>query len=134
MAEVLDFPTPPTLVPVARLAEEFRANARTALRLTGSQGAAYVWEAAAKGVEQCIAESLFEPLTLDTAAVESGYTRSHLLRMLREGRLPNSGTDEHPHITRGDLPRKPGFGVDEETVRPASSRVQAARAVIEGEE
>jgi hypothetical protein len=119
---------------VARLSEEFRANAEAALRLTGSEGAAYVWEEAAKLVDQCIEDSSLEPLTLDLAAAESGYTRGHLLRMLRDGKFPNSGTEKDPRILRMHLPRKPGYGVDAPTVQPPSSQAQAARAVIEGED
>ncbi|MFH1764479.1 MAG: hypothetical protein ABIF09_09835 [Gemmatimonadota bacterium] len=122
------------LVPLARLPQEFRGNARAARRLAGSEAAAHVWEAAAVEVEQRLQESFLEPLTLEVAVSESGYTRNHLNRMLREKKLPNSGTDADPRILRMHLPRKPWPGVDAGTIHPASSRVQAARAVIEGEE
>lgn len=121
------------LLPLVRLVQEFRDHATEARRLTGSESAAHVWETAAEELEERLGEARLEPLALDAAASESGYTRNHLLRMLRQGKLTNSGTDKDPRILRTHLPRKPGHGVDEETVRPASSRVQAARAVIEGE-
>ena len=73
-------------------------------------------------------------LDLSDAAQESGYTRGHLGRMLRDGTLPNAGTASEPLVLRVHLPRKPGFGVDQNAARPASSRVQAARTVIEGDD
>jgi hypothetical protein len=127
-------PSTPVLVQLSRLAQEFRDNQREALRLGASEEAANVWQAAAKELEKRTADSLLEPLTLEAAELESGYTRNHLNRMLREGKVPNSGTDTEPRILRMHLPRKVGFGVDVGTIRPASSRVQAARAVIEGEQ
>jgi hypothetical protein len=134
LPSVHDLRPPPTLAPLARLPQEFRDNAAAARRLAGSDAAAHVWEMAATEVEDRLGEALLEPLALDLASLESGYTRSHLLRLIRDSTIPNSGTQNDPRILRMHLPRKPGLGVDGETMRPASSRVQAARAVIEGEE
>ena len=133
MSDVTAFPSTSALVPLSRLPREFRENAATARRLAGAESAALVWEAAAAEVEGRLSECRQEPLTLDAAALESGYSRSNLLRMLREGTVPNAGSKKEPRILRMHLPRKPGFGIDERPLRPASSRVQAARAVIEGE-
>jgi len=133
MSEQASGPLNSALIPLSRIPQDFRDNATVVRRLAGSEPAAHVWEAAAAEVENRLEESLFEPLTLNAAAPESGYTRSHLSRLLKEGTVPNSGTDTDPRILRMHLPRKPGHGVDVGTVRPASSRVQAARAVIEGE-
>lgn len=122
------------LSPLARLPQEFRANAEAVRRLAGAEVAAHVWEEAARAVEQRLGEALLEPLPLEQAEAEAGYSRSHLRRMLRNGTLPNSGTVHDPRILRKHLPRKPGFGVDRGTAHPACSQVQAARAVIEGVE
>ena len=122
-----------TLSPLARLPQEFRANANAARTLAAAEAAAHVWEEAARAVEQCLSEAVLEPLPLDQAEAESGYTRSHLCRMLRDKTLPNSGTAQEPRILRIHLPRKPGFGVDQPPLQPASCRAQAARAVIEGD-
>ncbi len=134
MSDVTALPLTSALVPLSRLPQEFRDNATTARKLAASERAAHVWEAAAKEVEERIADSLLEPLTLEAAVLESGYTRNHLTRMLRVGKFPNSGTETRPLILRMHLPRKPGFGIDEGAVRPASSQAQAARDVIEGEQ
>lgn len=134
MSDVTALPLTSALVPLSRLPQEFRENAATARRLAGAEAAALVWEAAATEVEGRLSDCRLEPLTLDAAALESGYSRNHLNRLLKEGTVPNSGTDTDSRILRMHLPRKPGFGIDAGTPQPASSRVQAVRAVIEGEE
>ncbi len=80
--------------------------------------------------EESLRQSGLERLTLPQAALESGYSRDHLRRLMDEGTIPNgSGADGSRAILRRDLPRKPGHGVA--AVRPtvASSRLPAARAV-----
>lgn len=134
MSGMTALPPASVLVPLSQLPQEFRDNAATVRMLGGSEDTAHVWDLAARMVEERMADSLLEPLTLEAAALESGYTRSHLNRMLRDGKFPNSGTDGEPLILRMHLPRKPGFGVDARTAQPASSQAQAARAVIEGED
>ena len=121
------------LTALAQLPADFQANAVEVRRLAGDERAAHVWEAASRDVESRLRAASLEALDLATAALESGYTRSHLVRMLREGKIPDSGSDSDPRILRMHLPRKPGLGVDQNTTPPASSRVQAARAVIEGD-
>jgi hypothetical protein len=57
-------------------------------------------------LESSVAASSEEPLTLQEAAAESGYSPDHLGRLIREGKLPNLGRTHAPKIRRGDLPRK----------------------------
>ncbi len=52
-----------------------------------------------------------EPLTLQTAARISGYSTDHLARLLREGKIPNSGQKHRPRIRRKDLPQKRNFSL-----------------------
>lgn len=47
-----------------------------------------------------------EVLSLQRAAQESGYSTDHLGRLLREGKIPNSGRKSKPMIRRIDLPHK----------------------------
>ena len=47
-------------------------------------------------------------LTLTQAAEHSGYSRAHLGRLVRAGRLHNVGRPNAPKIRACDLPRKPG--------------------------
>ncbi len=46
-------------------------------------------------------------LSLADAAATSGYTRDHLSRLIRDGKIPNAGRRGAPRIRRGDLPRRP---------------------------
>ena len=48
------------------------------------------------------------PLTLGEAAAVSGYSRAHLGRLVREGKIPNAGRPNAPCIHQLDLPRKSG--------------------------
>lgn len=125
---------PAPLKALARqLPETLRRNGSEARRLTGSSEAATVWEEAARITETSIREALLTPLTLQQAVEESGYTASHLQRLVREGRLPNSGTERDLRILRKHLPQKPGHGVDAASSVAASSSMQAARADRRGD-
>lgn len=48
-------------------------------------------------------------LNLQQAAAESGYSASHLGRLVNEGKVPNAGRKNAPLIRRSDLPVKPGL-------------------------
>jgi len=64
-----------------------------------------------------------EVLTLEKAAVESGYSRSRLRHLVAEGSIPNAGRKGSPRIRRGDMPRKP-------RERAGFNAGKAARAVL----
>lgn len=51
-------------------------------------------------------ERSLEALTLPEASRESGYSPSHLSRMVAEGKLQNVGTGRISKVRRGELPRK----------------------------
>jgi len=74
------------------------------------------------------ASELDEVLSLSAAARESGYTRDHLARLVREGKCPNAGRPNAPKILRRHLPRKPTtlLSAPSEDI----SRMQVARSVI----
>ena len=96
--------------------------------------AAKAFADAAAELEQALREADLEPLTLAEAAAECGYSRSHLRRLIRQGRLPHTIADGEIRVLRCNLPRKPGHGVAPARLRVASSRAQAARAVAIGED
>jgi hypothetical protein len=137
--------SPPELIPrmfprgITTLPDLFRARAK---ELAGYLAPAEVpWEQAASLLETAITTAMTEPLTLENASTESGFTIGHLRRLLglEQGypaKLPNAGTPEVPLLLRCHLPRKPGAGVADHEVevaparpRRASSRMQVARAV-----
>lgn len=49
-----------------------------------------------------------ECLALRDASTVSGYTVDHLARLIRQGRLPNSGRRGAPRIRVRDIPVRPG--------------------------
>ncbi len=69
---------------------------------------ARAFETAATHLADALQQSNNEPLTLAQAGRESGYSRDHLGRLVRAGRLPNAGSPNAPRIRRCDLPIKPG--------------------------
>lgn len=47
-------------------------------------------------------------LSLNDAAKLSGYSREHLARLIRSGKLANAGRKHSPRILAADLPKRPG--------------------------
>jgi excisionase family DNA binding protein len=79
------------------------------LRELGADEQAVALEWAASRLEEEVARSESELLTVAEAAEASGYTEDHLRRLAREGRLPvqrNEGRRSRMKIRRGDLPVK----------------------------
>ncbi len=116
-------------VRLADLPAEFRERAATLRGDGGAEQPAIAWERAAQCVEEALTGHLDERLSLADAETESGYTRRHLRRLIRDGTLPEEpdGT-----IQRRHLPTKPGTGVASDLSPAPSSRVQLARAVADG--
>ena len=55
-----------------------------------------------------LAESELEALTLREGEAHSGYSYSHLQRLVSGGVLENVGEPGDPRVRRGDLPHKAG--------------------------
>ena len=89
------------------LVEEWRTKAAT-LRLMGLSQPAAQMEVTATELEARISDWLEEPLTLDQAAEESGYTYNHLQACVSKGKLPNAGGPRGPRVRRRDIPGKGG--------------------------
>lgn len=88
-------------------AKEWRERAAE-FREVAAEAQAATSELLADELEQLFSAHLDEELTLQEADEESGYDSSHLGRLVRQGTIPNAGTEEAPRIRRRDLPRKPG--------------------------
>ena len=112
----------------------FRETAEYLREHAASDEAARVWDKAAEKVEEALRSSSLELLGLDEAEVESGYTKGHLRRLIRDGVIPNSGAESDPRIQRSHLPRKPGWRVAGPRPWGVSSRTQAARAIAKGDQ
>ena len=78
----------------------------TALRRYGAETPAVVLDRCADDLEVTLRERDETTLTLTDAARESGYTREHLGRLVRDGKIPNAGRPGAPRIARRHLPRK----------------------------
>jgi hypothetical protein len=59
-------------------------------------------------LESIMSADDYRVLTLAQAETLSGYSREHLGRLIRNGKIPNAGRPNAPRIRRQDLPRKPG--------------------------
>ena len=97
----------------------------------GAEEQAKAMEWCAGLVEQALTRHEEEALTITEASIESGYTRQHLLKLHRDGKMP---MEPDGTVRRRYMPRKPGHGVVASNGSGApSSRVQLARAVAEGD-
>ena len=90
---------------VRSLPAVWRRQAKT-LRRYGSPAPATALERCADELEGTLQERDDTTYSLTEAARESGYSREHLGRLVRDGKIPNAGRPGAPRIARRDLPRK----------------------------
>lgn len=100
------------------------------LRRRGQDALAAMADSYADELEAALREHDLEALTLQEAAVESGYSYSALQKMVAKGELPNLGDKHRPRVRRGDLPRKAGrLGSERQDVEPdLAGRILAGRS------
>ena len=79
-------------------------------------------------VERALRAHQDERLTLSEAVDVSGYSRGHLMRLVRDGKLHLA---DDQTLLRRDLPSKPKAQVARPTSTAPFSRSQLARAVAE---
>jgi hypothetical protein len=88
---------------------EVRAKAEEQ-RSFGNEPAARAMEWASDRIERALREDAFELLSLEEAADASGFSKEHLARLVRTGRLPDrrpAGSRGRLVFRRSDLPSKP---------------------------
>ena len=90
---------------VERLPADWRKQAK-ALRRFGGETPAVAIERCADDLEATLVERDDTTYSLVEAARESGYTATHLGRLVRDGKIPNAGRPNAPRIARRHLPRK----------------------------
>lgn len=93
--------------PLLTLAKSWREEAQIIRRRYTDEQLATLCEVHALELETAVRTSLDEPLTLNEAARRSGYSKSHLRRLMDIGRLPNIGEKGAPRVRLGDLPYRP---------------------------
>jgi hypothetical protein len=72
-------------------------------------------------------------LSISDAAAISGYSREHLGRLVKEGKLENVGRPHAPRVRRGDLPMKPSSLPSKGSTKHivCASRRQTVRSVVD---
>jgi hypothetical protein len=78
----------------------------TMLREYGAEAQAAAIEVCAIELADAIKAWQDEPMTLEKAVEESGYSYSTLQQKVASGEIPNAGTRGRPRVRRYDLPRK----------------------------
>lgn len=99
-------------LPAAERAALWRAHAEI-LRSYGAEHIASVLEACAAQLDADERARPHAVVSLDRAVELTGFTRGHLRRLCRSGKLPNVGTKAAPAFRLADLPRKPGTAATE---------------------
>lgn len=105
------------------------------LRRYGAEEHADVLERCIEDVEAEESEKADRRVDLAQASIVTGFTRGHLRRLIATGKLRNVGTSENPEFMLSELPRKPGYLVenkklaDDGETRP-NYPWQAARAAL----
>lgn len=106
----------------AELPDDWRALAAQQRRL-GADAQARILEFCADELAAALMRAGDELLSLSRAAKESGYSADHLSRMVREGRIPNSGRRSKPLIRRKDLPVKTSKSKEKPCFSPKSDYI-----------
>ncbi len=117
------------LSPLHSLVTGWRSEAEL-LRRRGIGDLAQMADSYALELQEALEGLENEPLTLGEAAEESGYSKDHLARLAREGKIPNVGRSGAPRIRRGDLPAKTGTLPSRATLAHlAPTKTQIVRSV-----
>ena len=95
-----------------------------------SAPAARAFRAAAAELRAVLQAQGDDTVTLSEAAHMGGYSRDHLERLVRAGRLLNVGAKHRPRIRRQDVPRKPGHVEPLPTSTDGGQFAASRRAVV----
>jgi hypothetical protein len=94
-------------VTLQRLVQEWIEEAERIRSRYRDESLAALCEAHARELAAALRTSLDEEVTLSRAAELSGYSRSHLRRLMDQGVIPNVGEPGSPRLRVGDLPFRP---------------------------
>jgi len=119
---------------VEGLPADWRKQAKS-LRRYGGETPATAIERCADDLEATLVERDETTFSLVEASRESGYSRDHLGRLVREGKIPNAGRPNAPRIALKDLPRKAHVPTEprlaEKPRRHDVSNAQIVQSIIE---
>lgn len=116
--------------PLADLTDRWRSDA-DALERNGCGARAELLRRHADEVEDALQRWGDEPLPISRASRVSGYSRKHLRRMVRNGRLPAvrpAGEDDRILVRRKHLPRKPASDRPDDGPNPVAEHVRKVRS------
>lgn len=118
--------------PLLRLIAEWRAEADRIRRRYQHDGLAGLCEAHADELEAALKVVSSREVTLSEAAEISGYSRSHLRRLMDQGDLPNVGRPGAPRLRVADLPLKAGRAgaVGAESALHCAERIGRTRSTV----
>lgn len=111
------------------LAKSWREEAQTIRRRYNDEKLATLCETHALELETAVRTSLDAPITLDEAARRSGYSKSHLRRLMDSGKVPNIGEKGAPRVRLGDLPYRPRRMVVDAGIKMKTAQIPAKRGV-----
>ena len=92
---------------IQALIDKWKAEANLLRTRYGDERRAQLIEALASELDNVARSHSARLVTLTEATALSGYSRDHLRRLIREGRIPNHGRRGSPRIAVLDLPIKP---------------------------
>ena len=115
---------------VEGLPADWRKQAKS-LRRYGGETSATAIERCADDLDATLAERDETTLSLVEAARESGYSRDHLGRLVRDGKIPNAGRPNAPRIARIHLPRKATPPAAPPLARDAPRRELSNRQIVQ---
>ena len=115
---------------VEGLPADWRKQAKS-LRRYGGETPAVALERCADDLETTMRERDETTLSLVEAARESGYSREHLGRLVRDGKIPNAGRLNAPRIARIHLPRKATPPPAPPLARDAARRELSNRQIVQ---
>lgn len=121
----------------AQLARIWREHAAL-LRSYGAATQADILERCASEMEAEHAARLEARVGIAAAVEITGYSRAHLRRLVRTGKLRNVGTNDAPEFIAAELPRKVRDSNTGESIalgngQPVYFSKQVARAIVRGE-
>jgi hypothetical protein len=116
----------------AALAARWREDAQVLRRYRRKQPRPELEQMAAE-LEASTAADVTATVALSVAAELSGFTRAHLRRLIREGKLDTAGTEgREPQVRLSDLPWKATHGAPAQLVGWPSTRAIVAEVVGTG--
>ena len=116
----------------SQLIARWQARREEWQRLGAQVDGARLCEEVIADFESVLAQEGDVSLTLTEAAELSGYSREHLGRLVRDGKIPDAGRPNAPRIRLRDLPRKAGHLPPERVPEqlPGTSKGQIVRSIV----